>query len=619
MNGSCDQRGERIRATLVATLGATALAVGLVVPTTSAGATPTSSPVAVKATTGDERFVAAAVVDLVGRAANQREIELYTDRLDRGWSPYDLARSLTRGNEWATGVVDDLYEQILRRPSDPKGRAYWAKQLAADAWTRDVAASLFASEEFRLLSGGTTQGYVDAVYERVLGRTPDGGGISYWAARIDAGGARTEVALTVFSSIESNGVRVDGLYDSLLHRDPDSGGRAYWSKRLMTIDDLDLAGRLVGSAEYRNTAQSRTDIEPTEVGTGGEWVISTPGAEGMDANTMSAARDYAFAQGRNTQGVVVVRHGKIVTEWYAPGAGPDSWVASWSVGKSFTGAAVGIALEEGKIPSVDVPMWHYYPDWKGTPREAVTLRHVLWMSSGLDFVENYSPVAFDTSDIIQMVVFQLDQLAYAATRPLLNAPGSTFNYSSGDAMLLAGVVEKATGMSADEYLREKLLDPMAMEKVEWWRDGAGHTLGYCCFDSTSRGFARFGQLYLQKGRWGAEQLIPEAWVDASWSASPAYDGYGYQWWLDEADPVAGTPAVYSARGHDGQFIYVVPSLDLVVVRNGTYVKFPGEPVADPVLFGRYPSDGLVPGKGTTPPSDWSDWGLLGPIVESIAG
>jgi CubicO group peptidase (beta-lactamase class C family) len=349
---------------------------------------------------------------------------------------------------------------------------------------------------------------------------------------------------------------------------------------------------------------------------GDEWVVEAPADHGMDPAVLQGARDYAFADGMNTQGVVVVRDGVIVSEWYAEGSDRDSWTASWSMAKSFTSALVGIAIAEGKIPSVDEPMTTYYPEWAGTPRASMTLRDVLQMSSGLDWVEDYDPMALEESDIIQLVLFHPDQLAYAAARPALVEPGTRWSYSSGDTMLLSGVLEQATGVPVHEYAAAKLFDPLEMERAEWWRDAAGHTLTYCCLDTTSRGFARFGLLYLRNGKWGRDRVVPRPWVRDSLEGAPtAPDGYGYQWWLGD---VPGVPAdMFSARGHDGQYIYVIPSLDLVVVRNGTYVKDPGEPVADPNLFGKYPSDGIFPGRGTVGPPRWSDAEFLGPIVQAI--
>ena len=316
-----------------------------------------------------------------------------------------------------------------------------------------------------------------------------------------------------------------------------------------------------------------------------------------------------------------MRDGVIVAEWYADGAGPDSWVASWSVAKSFASAAVGIAIEEGKIPGVDEPMTTWYPAFAGTEREDMTLEDVLQMGSGLDWVENYDPEALAESDIIRMVVGERDQLTYAASQPAEVAPGTRWSYSSGDTMLLSGVIEQATGMPADEYATEVLFEPLGLERAEWWRDGEAHTLTYCCFDSTSRDFARFGQLYLQNGLWGDEQVVPEDWVEDSLvpSASSAEAGepYGYQWWLGEPEGI--DEDVFAAVGHDGQWIYVIPGLDMVVVRNGTYVKNPGPPIADPNLFPVYPSDGFVPGQGTTPPDDWEPAEFLGPIIAAAKG
>ncbi len=313
----------------------------------------------------------------------------------------------------------------------------------------------------------------------------------------------------------------------------------------------------------------------------------------------------------------MVHRGVIVAEWYSPEADADSWVASWSVAKSFTSALVGVALDEGLIPSIDEPMTTYYPEWAGTPREAITLRDVLHMESGLDWVEDYDSQALETSDVIQMGLGEPDELAYAAGQPAGGDPGSAFNYSSGDTMLLSGVLEQATGMAAHEYARIKVFEPLGIDRFEWWQDAAGHTLTYCCLDTTSRDLARFGLLYLRGGRWAGEQVVPADWVeDSITDTATTYDGYGYQWWLG-LDEGGGLPPHYSAEGFNGQHIVIFPALDLVVVRNGFYGKTDCEPVADPSLFVCYPPDGLVPGLGTIGPDDWSDEEFLGPIVAAL--
>jgi CubicO group peptidase (beta-lactamase class C family) len=357
---------------------------------------------------------------------------------------------------------------------------------------------------------------------------------------------------------------------------------------------------------------------PQERVPGASWVVEDPDAQGMDADALEEARTYAFAPERNTQGVVVVRHGAIVSEWYADGADADSWTASWSVAKSFSSAVTGIAVADGSIDSVDDPAATYLDEWAGTDKADITVEDILHMQSGLAWDEDYQPSSADSSDVVQMGL-SANELAYAAARPVAKPPGSTWVYSSGDAMILAGIVEGATGTSMRDYATEHLFKPIGMERADWWEDAEGQTLGYCCLDSTARGYARFGLLYLHEGRWGDDQVIPASWVKDSIRDAPGdHPGYGYMWWLQPE--LEGVPDdVYSAQGHDGQFIWVIPSLDLVVVRTGTYVKDPGPAVADPNLFGKYPPDDLVPGKGTKPPASWDDEAFLAPIVASVKG
>ena len=382
---------------------------------------------------------------------------------------------------------------------------------------------------------------------------------------------------------------------------------------LLVTFGLPVSESLAGASLQASASVASALQTPGAPPVASAWPVESPESQSMDPDLLEEAHTYAFEPSRNTQGVVVVRNGVIVSEWYADGADADSWATSWSVSKSFTSAMVGIAIDEGYIPSVDVPMTTYFPDWVGTPREDITLRHVLTMSSGLQWNESYSPGSAGTSNIIQMVAAHLDQLAYAASTPLAVPPGTFFNYSSGDSMLLSGVLEQATGVPAHEYAREKIFEPIGMDQAELWTDAAGHGLTYCCVDTTTRGFARFGQLYLQGGRWGDEQVVPSSWVAESISPSSASDGYGYQWWLST---VSGR-SVFTARGHDGQYVYVVPSLELVVARNGTYYKSTGPASADPNLVVHLPPQGLIPGAGSVPPSSWSDSEFLGSIIASV--
>ncbi len=348
-----------------------------------------------------------------------------------------------------------------------------------------------------------------------------------------------------------------------------------------------------------------------------QWPESTPAEQGMDATVLEGARTYAFQDGKYTQGVVVTRHGVLVAEWYEDGRDANSYAASWSMAKSFTSALVGIAIGEGKIAGASEKMTTFYPQWSGTDHAEMTLENVLHMSTGLEWVEDYDVSRASSSDVVQLVFTTESPLDYVLAKPQETPPGTVFEYSSGNTLLMSGAIQKATGMRAGDYAQSRLFDKLDMKSAEWWRAKTGETLTYCCVDMTTRDFARFVILYMQHGKWDGEQVVPASWIDASLTPAPTYNGYGYQWWLEGATNPDVPADLFMANGHDGQFIYIIPSLDLVVVRNGHYDKFEGPAIADPQLFLRYPPNGLTPGGGTIPPDSWSHTQFLKPILDSI--
>lgn len=404
------------------------------------------------------------------------------------------------------------------------------------------------------------------------------------------------------------GLRVNDL----TYHEPRPGAR----RRLGRVTLAALTAVLL-TATTAAAAPSTTSTPPTARADSAGWQTATPESMGMDSATLQGSCDYALQPQRHTQGVVVIRGGKLVDECYGTGEGPRSWAASWSVAKSYASTLVGIAIDQGKIPSLDVSMADYFPEWAGTPKAAITLHDVITMSSGLQWNEDYDPADGADSDVIQMGL-AADQLAYARSRPLAHTPGTVWNYSSGDAMLLSGVLAQATGMSAGAYAQQVLFGPLGMKQVEWWTDAAGHTLTYCCTDTTSRDFARLGLLFSNQGRWNGRQIVSAQWVHDAFEPVPDSNGaYGYMWWISHIPEVDGP--IYMANGFDGQMIFILPGLDLVVVRNGDYVKSECPAIGDPNLFGRYPPSNLIPGQGTRPPEDWNDADFLSPIVAAITG
>jgi CubicO group peptidase (beta-lactamase class C family) len=289
--------------------------------------------------------------------------------------------------------------------------------------------------------------------------------------------------------------------------------------------------------------------DPPEVWPSDEWRVESGVEQGMNPKLLASAGEFAVLPGSHTQGVVVIRHGVIVGEWYEPGRDATSFGASWSVAKSIASGLIGVAIQRGDVADENVSMADFYPAWAGTDKAAITLRHALQMTTGLSWSENHATTQSPLSDIGQMASQERDQLSFVTNKPLHDPPGRLFSYSSGDSMLFSGVIEAATGLSAGEYARRHLFGPLGMARAEWWSDAVGHTLTYCCVDAPTREFARFGLLYARNGRWHGSQILPERWVRDS--AAAVYDeegmqGYGYQWRF------GGTSSFVGANGLVGQ-------------------------------------------------------------------
>jgi len=179
-------------------------------------------------------------------------------------------------------------------------------------------------------------------------------------------------------------------------------------------------------------SETDTGTETDTTGMDGAWVDGAPEDHGIDPQALEVLRDYAFRPEFNTQSVLVIRDGRMIAEWYAPDRGPEDWATSWSMAKSFSSTLLGIAMHEGLLTSLDEPMTTYIPEWSGSGREAITLRHVLSMSTGFEWGESRD----DLTDLLEMAV-RGDQLAFALEQELVETPGEVWNYSTGTSMLLS--------------------------------------------------------------------------------------------------------------------------------------------------------------------------------------
>lgn len=302
---------------------------------------------------------------------------------------------------------------------------------------------------------------------------------------------------------------------------------------------------------------------------------------GENANTLRYRGDFLgkpmsledFITYSDTSALLVIHKGRIIYEHYAHGDTPESLHASFSLAKSFVSAALGIAIAEGFIDSVDDPVRKYLPALTSPTFDDVTIAQVLQMSSGIRFNENYQD---PDSDINRLGVLtrSMSFIDYINTLERERPPGTYNHYASINTQLLGILLVEATGQPLTKYMQEKLWQPLGMQdKGLWTLDAQGYELALGGLAASARDYAKLGLLYLQKGRREDQQIVPEQWVTTSVTptlphllpgenkASSNTSGYNYQWW---------TPRYWDgdflARGIWGQAIYVHPGNEVVIVK-----------------------------------------------------
>lgn len=292
-----------------------------------------------------------------------------------------------------------------------------------------------------------------------------------------------------------------------------------------------------------------------------DWQTSTPKEQGMDAMTLNQMMDVIEELDLPVDSVVVVRRGYIVFEEYPnPSYGPQDKHLLYSVTKSFTSALIGIAIEEGFIESVDQKVVDFFPERSianlDARKQSLTLEHLLTMSCGFEWEgpDDHLHTWGDANRSGNPVQFMLDQ-------PMASDPGTGWVYNGGCSHLLSAILTKTTGESTLAFARKHLFGPLGITDVRWPRDPQGIYYGGQDIWLTPRDMAKFGQLYLNNGAWGGEQIIPAEWVARSAETHLFHwvGGYGYQWWTFPQS------SIYYASGAYEQRIYVAPGLDMVVV------------------------------------------------------
>ncbi len=293
------------------------------------------------------------------------------------------------------------------------------------------------------------------------------------------------------------------------------------------------------------------------------WRSSTPEEQGMDSEKLATADEFITNRLPDAFSLLVVKNGYLVFEKYYSWGSPDRYAVVHSVTKSFTSALIGIALNQGHLYSVDQKLMDFFPEYATDeldPRKKeISLEHLLTMSAGFRWRE-WGPD-------MRNWYSSSDWLKFAIQLPQENSPGDAFNYNTSTSHLLSAILARSTKTSTMDFAKQSLFEPLGIESSYWHQDPQGYYIGGFGLGLSARDLAKFGFLYLNHGFWNGQSIVPEYWVKEStrqWMHS--YNmygpiGYGYQWWIKEVDGCFS----YRAWGRRGQFIVVIPELDMVIV------------------------------------------------------
>jgi len=318
------------------------------------------------------------------------------------------------------------------------------------------------------------------------------------------------------------------------------------------------------SCKSDKTTPALSSVSVSDAYLKGEWQTDLPENHGMDIKTLN--NFYESIKEKPVNAVLIIKDGYIISQYFKDNYNEDSVFNMHSCTKSVTSALVGIAIDRGLISDINVKISDYFPqlnDSSDERKKEITIEHCLNMTSGFNWPEmtTWGGGTGDWNKADNAVEFVLN-------REMEYSPGKVFNYNTGGTHLLSAIIQKETGETEYSFAKKNLFEPLGMKIVEWSKDRQGITSGGSGISMSPKDAARFGQLYLNKGKWGDKQIVSEDWVIDS--TKKHLDGlsyfskYGFLWWVDSTG-VNPNYDFYYAMGYGGQYIFVVPELNLVTI------------------------------------------------------
>jgi CubicO group peptidase (beta-lactamase class C family) len=295
------------------------------------------------------------------------------------------------------------------------------------------------------------------------------------------------------------------------------------------------------------------------------WRTSTPEKQGMHSAKLSDMLEKILREKYRIDSITVIRNGHMVLDAYFYPFKKDSKHIIHSCTKSITSAAFGIAVDKGYIKNIEQPVVEIFPEKQfanlDDDKKAITLKDLLTMTSGLNTEDSY---IYNWRGLNRMYQAK-DWVQYVLDRPMAEKPGTRFEYSNCVTFMLSAVIQQTTNQKTYDFIKKYLFGPMGITDVKWSTSPEGISVGFGAMWLTPHDMGKIGWLYLNKGQWGEQQLISEKWVKDSTQKhfyATLFDGYGYQWWISPDQ-------FYAAVGYGGQFIFVIPRKNMVVVFTST--------------------------------------------------